>query len=327
VDKEIIIFNRILIFLTLIFLSISKVLRPHFFNLLLLFGLFSLHNSVVIGFYFSILFALAFSKIDSIKIAEIQLICLGIIISFWVILIISGVIENGVNYDQYAAQVGELNQDRIRFTLGFGNPNEAAGIIVAFVLLGLLVHYGNSFATIFYLIITYIVYDYTDSRSLIIAPLYFLFCKYLYKFSRSNIFIFKICTLIIIFLPFITTIFSEQIIKILPSLDVLLSYRLIRVSNYLADFSVFNFLFGGVSIPYVAIDNSFALILGLGGVSLSLLLIFLVFKVCLISLKNQLPSHYSFILAFWSYSFFESSILRPELLVGLIFWSLIANRV
>ena len=322
IDKNLIEINRYICLFSIIIISIFKKYKLNCFAFLLLFISFS--NPIFMGFYFSIIFSLIFYDLKSISLLKIQLRCLTLIFIFWIFSLISGIVTNEYNLDYYAAELGDINQDRLRYSLGFMNPNEAAGIVTSFVLLGLVASSNKIKPLIFYLATSLIVYAYTDSRALILAVIFFLSFKYFYNFNYKNNKFLKLFTLAVILAPFLITLASNYIINEYPFIDVLFSYRLIRVSNYFLEFSAFNILFGGASAPSVAIDNSFALLMGLGGLSLSLLVIFFTYRASLSCNKVNGANLYAFILSFWCYSFLESSMLRPELLAGLIFWHLLA---
>jgi hypothetical protein len=328
VDRYIVEINRyiclIIIILNLIFKKFKLNKFLFLFLFLILFGFVSNGNSLLMGFYFSIIFSLIFFDLNSMSLLKIQLKCLTLIFIFWIFSLVSGISTNELNLDNYAAELGDANQERLRYTLGFGNPNEAASIVTSFVLMGFVASSNRMLPFIFYLSTSIIVYFYTDSRALILAVIFFILFKHFYNFNFKNSNLLKLFTLAVILAPFLITLASSYIINKYPFFDVLFSYRLIRVSNYFLEFSAFNILFGGASAPLVAIDNSFALLMGLGGLSLSLLVIFFTYRASLSSNNVNGANLYAFILSFWCYSFFESSMLRPELLAGLIFWHLLA---
>jgi hypothetical protein len=326
VDRYIVEINRyICLFIIILNLIFKKfMLNKFLFLFLFLFGFASNGNSLLMGFYFSVIISLVFYNLSSMRLLKIQLRCLNFIFLIWVFLLISGILINEFSLDYYAAQIGEIHLERLRYSLGFGNPNEAASIVTSFVLMGFVASSNRMLPFIFYLATSIIVYFYTDSRALILAVIFFILFKHFYNFNFKNSNLLKLFTLAVLLAPFLITIASGLIIIEYPLLDVLFSYRLVRVSNYFLEFSTFNILFGGASIPLVAIDNSFALLMGIGGISLSLLVIFFAYRAALSCNNGNRANLYAFILSFWCYSFFESSMLRPELLAGLIFWHLLA---
>jgi hypothetical protein len=324
VDKDLILINRWICFFGIFVVALLKLGRSSslLYLFLFLFGFLSLNNPVALGFSFSILFSLAFSDLNSIDLIKIQFRTLGFILFIWLLSYSLGLLQNELFVDHYAAMIDETKQERLRYSLGFSNPNQAASIMTSFVLLGLAASAYKVMPIMFYLTVAILGYLITDSRSAILAPILFVLFKYFINLlSTYNAR--KWFTLIVVFTPFLATLFSYYIVYYCPIVDVLFSYRLIRVANYFSEFSSLNLLFGGAPLPSVAIDNSFALIMSLGGIALSLFVIYFTCVGLLNCIKYKRQNIYAFIASFWVYSFFESSLLRPELLIGLTFWHLL----
>jgi hypothetical protein len=181
VDRDIVEINRYICLIIIILTSIFKKIKLNIFLFLLLFGITSNGNSLLMGFYFSIVISLIFYNISSTSLLKIQLRCLNFIFLIWVFLLISGMYTNQSSLDYYAAEINEINQERLRYSLGFGNPNEAASIVTSFVLMGFVASSNRIIPFIFYLVTSLIVYFYTDSRALILAAIFFILFKCIYN--------------------------------------------------------------------------------------------------------------------------------------------------
>jgi hypothetical protein len=295
--------------LTLLFFSVVGIIVGEF------------RSPIGINIIFITLFTIAMKKFTINKFSHYSLFLVTFAIIFCIGGLNLGFIENKI--DTTAALIGlESFGDRNRSTFGFTNVNAFSALISSFIFLLLISWKKNT--SIKYLFCTWIVYFFykeTDSRTVVISIMfYFIFIIY-YKFAFKYKKFLNLSALFFLLIPVIITLMSNFLLEKLPFFDILLSFRISYVASLFGGMTFINWLVGGYSpVSNITVDNSFALILCSMGLPFLIYLIWITsirLNECI--LKNE-AEIYAFILAFWYYSFSESNMVRPEMLVGIIFW-------
>ena len=315
---------RIIIVLLLIFSFIKKPTFTHFEGLLFLLITISMligfpSNYMAINLLFILLFIVCTRgiSVEKVNLYSFQLLFFGALLTFALLSV--GIISNEI----------EVVGDRERATFGYANGNAFPALVYAVVIL----YFYNSkktniFYSLIFLYMTYFVAQGSDNRTIIVSIcVYFLA---LYSGSKWGAFrTFKLMSVLSIIVPFVLTLFSGYIVHNFPLIDVLFSNRLLFSSQFLDSLSILDLLIGGVSpdpLKYT-IDNSFTLMLGSVGVVFSCIVMALVIQTMLGALKSQNIRSFALIVSFWSFSFSESSLVRPESIIGLVFWAIIHRSI
>lgn len=228
--------------------------------------------------------------------------------------------ELGGVVDATEASYGE-ELIRERITFGFKNVNAFAGLILTFCLL--LVAHGQKLALrcIVSVLIAYIFYIYTDSRTLLIGVFLFLIFWLTFFIFRNYRNFLRYVAFVTIFTPVGITLFSVFIVEWYGDLDLLLSNRLSHVAVYFNELPSYRFVIGGGEPSrVVTLDNAFALLLGSIGFPVFVILLWRFIRVLTNCIDFQNGQKFSFFLSFWIISFSESGIVRPDTVLPLIFW-------
>lgn len=270
-------------------------------------------NSIARNVFFMALFLFSYRK-TGIDLAARGTTVLFLALLAVFILLSLGVIENSI----------DTSGGRERATYGFSNTNAFSSLVFSFLIL--LMCSWRKAAWLKYLIFAgfvALVWSTTDNRALVVAgALYFVFRIFVEVIARSP---FSIAiTFFILSFPILFTLGSTYIATEIPSLDIALSFRPSFSSQYLGDLPWYSFLFGGISPnSSFTIDNSFLLLLSSMGVPVLLLLFWKTFTVLLQSILDKNFDLYAVILSIWFYCYSESSLVRPELIVGMVFFDVI----
>ena len=253
------------------------------------------------------------------KIARYSLLLLGVCVFLTFILTYLGKVENIID------TVG----DRERTTLGYSNANAFPTIVYSFIMLMFYQWKENYFKKyIISILLVYITFLFTDSRTLVSALLIFVFAHLLFLALAPRMTL-KILSFMLLLAPIVVTQLSSYLFEDFQEIDDLLSNRLLFSIDFLAQISTLNFIVGGLSPDKIksTVDNGFLLLQASTGTFFLCFVIWLTFRRILISINKQEPEVFSLILSFWYFSFSESSLVRPEAIMGLIFWALIYRPV
>jgi hypothetical protein len=129
-------------------------------------------------------------------------------------------------------------------------------------------------------------------------------------------------------MPLLLTILANLVVSEAPLLDLVLSGRLSFVTMFFSEIPSYRLLIGGTEPSSgITVDNSFALVVGAIGIPLLIYLTYITHRRVSCCVKEGDFRAYSFLLAFWLYSFTESSMLRPESIVCIVFWVLVLRPV
>lgn len=230
-------------------------------------------------------------------------------------------------YSGMTQNVIDVADERQRATFGFSNVNAFTTLLYSFFTLALF----NSQARplVKYLIcagVSYMAYLYTDTRTLIAAVSVFILAHALFALLKGRALL-KYLSGFLLLLPIVFTQFSVLIATNYPLLDILLSFRPSYNAVLFNSMSFFNHLIGGISpAEGNTIDNSFLLVQASVGLPFLLLVTWLAYGKLVDSINENAPACFAFILSFWYFSYSESSLVRPESIIGLVFWLLISHR-
>lgn len=300
---------------------IFKIDRPIF-----IFGLVTIVGAVTsfisLNLLFIFLFLMGARSFSIYFLATASVCILGITIVASVLLVYFGIVEN--NIDIVGSTFGIGDELRSRMTFGFRNVNAFSAVVSAFCLLFILVSKRAVVGYSLALIISYAFYIYTDSRTMLLATVFSIIFTVMFLLLASHRRIFYFTSIFIISAPLVLTALATTIVNQFPFIDLLISSRFTFSSAYFSGIPVFRLLIGGIDPPSeLTIDNSFALITGAAGIPFLVYIAIRVFhlvKQCALDFNYKT---YSFTLSFWLFSFSESSMVRPESLICLIFWMLI----
>jgi hypothetical protein len=333
VSNNFLLFNRfVIVFLLTICLLLKSSISKHEISILLFLVsgqiLSGFANPIGINLLFIMMFVISVKKPGIEKVSRYSLLCLAVAIIFLVAGVNLGLIENRTEIVGAVEGSGSTS-NRVRSTFGMHESNSFSALVTAFIFI-LLFTYRKNRVKIFFpcAFLVYYFYLETDSRTMLLSiGLFFMFYQF-YNFVSRWRSLFTVSILFIILLPVALTIMSGWVVSNFPILDLILSFRLTYAGNLVDAMTFRNWLIGGQTlVSNNTVDNSFALIISASGLPFLTYLIFMVYKRLKVCFQNRDPDTFCFILAFWSYSYSESNMLRPEALIGLIFWLLILGHV
>lgn len=317
------------ILISVLLASDKCVIRFRPFVLLMLFAsiLSSPVSAISLNILFIMLFVQASKAVGIESLINSSTFVLGALVTITLLLLWFGVTESVT--DLTGVLIGNNEELRTRMTFGFKNVNGFTSVVSGFCLLLMLPSDKKWIRYIASLVLTLVVFKYTDSRSLLVSTLFFiLISESAIFFNHLNLnrvsYIFC-CVLILV--PVMVSLSPGMLISQYPVLDVILSGRLSYLDAYYNTISPVSLIVGG-SEPanQMTVDNSFGLIVGAIGVPLFLCLT----MVCLKMIKKLIDlaefSKLAFLVSFWAYSFSESSMVRPESIICLVFWFLITQK-
>ena len=156
------------------------------------------------------------------------------------------------------------------------------------------------------------------------ATLSFIAFTVIFLLARNRLRILEAFAGIMLITPLLLSILASLVVSEAPLLDLVLSGRLNFISMFFSEMPTYRLLIGGAEpATGTTVDNSFALAVGAIGMPLLIYLAYITFQRVRRCVKEADFRIYSFLLAFWLYSFTESSMLRPESIVCIVFWVLV----
>lgn len=281
-------------------------------------------SGISLGIFFICLSVLALRRIPVEFISNASACILGIALTTSVLLVYSGILENGEDVTGSALELG--GEIRSRMTFGYKNVNSFAAIATGFCLLVMIA--GNRIIAryLIALFVSYVLYIYTDSRAMLAAVFGFIAFTCIFISARNQKWFLKTFSGFMLIMPLLLSVLASQVVSEAPLLDLALSGRMTFVSMFFSEVSNYRLLIGGAEPSAgVTVDNSFALLAGAIGVPLLSYFTHITYKRVCRSINEGDFRTYSFILAFWIYSFAESSMLRPESIVCIVFWVLVLH--
>lgn len=311
----------VVVVVSLLFLLELKHIKIHR-TVLLIFAVAAvgaLTSSILLNIMFMCFFAIATRSlpISTLLITAATVLLIAIVATLLMIQL--GIIFSD---EEIVGLVAELGGElRARMSLGYRNVNSFASIVSAFCLLLVLSGRQTIIRCCIALALSYVVYEQTDSRSMMAATVIFisyLIALHVFSKYRKYSLILSVC---VILSTVVISLLPNVVMSQFPLLDFHLSSRLSFISAYYAEIPTFRLLIGGIDPPIgITVDNSFALIVGAIGLPMYLYLVIRVISIirhCTLTRNHKL---HAFILSFWLYSFAESSMVRPEAIIGIIFW-------
>ena len=305
----------ILLYLILDHQRIQTIIISFLFLALLAFGLSGFDSLIYINIIFIMAFVIASRKIPIKNLIDY---CYFICIFSVLIVMISmqlGLTSNSLD------EVG----DRSRATFGFANTNGFSSLIGATVMLALLRAQwikASFFYYAFLLLITYYFYSETDNRTLLLSILLYVIVNLFFFMIKSKL-VLKFFSFLAVIIPMIIVIMLPYILTIAPAIDFLLSFRISYAVRYMSGFPDWALFFGGPSYGSHATDMGLVLILYNFGAIFVTITMFYLFRCLQIAINLKQHNTCAFLITFWVMGISESAILRPETIIGLVFWLLL----
>lgn len=226
-----------------------------------------------------------------------------------------------VNNTSYVSTMG-----RLRYTLGFENPNVAALFYASAIYLFLvsrkrikLIVIGVSFA------MTAIVYYYTNSRTSLLALLMFVALEGIFLFLQKKNMekaqtVFGKFSIMFTDALFIINLVSVFVIDKFMVFDTLLSFRISAFSKMINSSGVRGFLLGGTT---ETVDNFYYMLLFQYGIFIYIFVAVSTHFAMKKMVINKDIKYISLFVGLFMVGMMESSLIRPEILVTLVVWKII----
>jgi hypothetical protein len=284
-----------------------------------------LTSSISLNLFFLFLFVVATRSVSFEFLVRSAVYITGSTVAMTVILVQLGVF---INEEDIVGMAYELFGDefRVRDNFGFRNPNAFASIVSAFSLLFMLTGKQLSIRALVAVTVSIVFFIYNDSRTMVSTTILFVVLAYGVKYFKAYPLLWYWLGVVALTGILFASAFPAEIVATFPLFDMFISNRSIFITYYYSELSLYAWLIGGAAPSQnVTVDNSFALLLGACGLPF---LIYL-FWVLQDRLKRCIEASdyrsYAFLLSFSYYSFSESSLVRPEALIGAIFLVLLFN--
>lgn len=306
--------GSILLLLTGGFLKGKVVIEKKTFlaMVLALIALF-LNGSVALNFVVIVLFAIcATYPIDTIIKSACRINILLVLLMF----VLMGL--HIVNNTMYVSTMG-----RLRYTLGFENPNVAALFYDSAIYLFMVTRKKiNKKVITFSFVATAMVYYYTNSRTSLLALLIFVAIEaffLLVKTKKAQTIMGK-CLILFIDVLFIINLVSVFIIEKFMVFDSLLSFRISAFSRMINNSGLRGLLFGGT---VETVDNFYYMLLFQYGIFIYAFVAFSTHFAMKKMVDNNDIKYLPLFVGLFLVGMMESSLIRPEILVTLIVWKFI----
>lgn len=318
-DNSMLIYGRAAVVILLLFLFSTK---PSVYKVELLLIVASFiavligfpGNSIAVNIFFLLFFVICIKNVQLEKVINYGILALALSLALTFLLLYLGVIKNTI----------DVVDGRERAGFGFSNTNAFASLVYSFIVLVFYKWRRNTMAKyIVFFAIAYITFLYTDNRTLLTSISILALAHALFRLLAPGNLL-KFISAFLLLLPIVLTQLSGYILGEFPIIDVLLSYRLSFSVDFINKMSGINYILGGLSPGNSnTIDNSFLLIQASVGTPFLLFTMWLTFKKISDCIVKKQAEVYALILSIWYFSFSESSIVRPEAIIGLVFWLLI----
>ncbi|MDD3416770.1 MAG: hypothetical protein PHY47_22715 [Lachnospiraceae bacterium] len=218
---------------------------------------------------------------------------------------------------------------RLRFTLGFENPNVASLFYSSAIILFIVAQKKRKIIKIFLgLILSIILYVYTDSRTSFLAIVLLCVLEVVFYVcdKRNNINgrrVFGKIALIVVDSLFTINLLSVFFIERFMVLDELLSFRISTFSKMIVNSGLRCFLFGGTTNT---VDNFYYMLLFQYGIFVYLFVAIMTHVALNKCIKSEQDSLVSLLFTMFLVGVMESSIIRPEILVSLMVWKIVISN-
>lgn len=228
-----------------------------------------------------------------------------------------------VNNTSYVSTMG-----RLRYTLGFENPNVAALFYSSAIYLLLVSRKKlKGIVVIFAFLMTGVVFYYTNSRTSLLALLAFVALEGMYLFFEKRnmenaLRIFGKCSIAIIDMLFILNLVSVFIIDKFMVFDALLSFRISTFSRMINSSGIKCFLLGGTT---ATVDNFYYMLLFQYGIFIYIFVAISTHFAMKKMVTSRNSRYISLLVGLFLVAMMESSLIRPEILVALVVWKIILS--
>jgi hypothetical protein len=279
-------------------------------------------SGISLGILFLCLTVLALRKLSVEFIANSSAFVLGIALTMSVLMVHFGIVANEEDVAGSALELG--GEIRSRMTFGYRNVNSFAGIASGFCLLIMMTGRHSIARYAIAVLVSYLLYMDTDSRAMLLATFSFISFTLIFLLARNRPWFLKAFATLMLITPLMLSVFANLVVSEAPLLDLVLSGRLSLVTMFFSELPSYRFLIGGAEPSSgTTVDNSFALMAGAIGIPLLIYVTYITYQRVLRCVDEADFRIYSFLLAFWLYSFAESSMLRPESIICIVFWVLV----
>lgn len=241
-----------------------------------------------------------------------------LLVTIMIVLMLIGIVDN----TSYISTMG-----RLRYTLGFDNPNVAALFYSSAIYLMLVSMKKTKVLMLVAFLMSLILFYYTNSRTTLLALITFVFLEGIYsifekrKMDKSKV-IFGKLSILSIDILFVVNLLSVFLIEKFMIFDELLSYRISTFSKMINSSGLRSFLLGGT---HETVDNFYYMLLFQYGIFIY------IFVACLthFAMKKMVNKGYikyiALLVGLFLVGMMESSLIRPEILVSLIVWKVIIS--
>lgn len=206
---------------------------------------------------------------------------------------------------------------------GYGNTNTFAVyvymILISYYLAGFK---RNILSAMFFLIISYVVFFITRSRTIFIAEVFFVFLCVLQNKKCGRLIYNKYILYLIPLLVLGFIVFSIFFTKIDPTIDYIFSFRFSRASNILAQMNLYNYFIGYPQLlNEEMIDIAYCFLLFAGGI---IAVVYLVYWYILFVRKINIYSYFlPVVLSYILLGMSEATIVNTYVLGGMFMWFII----
>ena len=296
-----------------------KVDRKALWAIILAILLLILNGNIALNFAVFVLFAICVTyPLETIVRSAFRINV--ILVLLMLLLMICHVVDN----TGYISTMG-----RLRYTMGFENPNVAALFYSSAIYLLLASREKLKGLIIFFaFLMMLIVFFYTDSRTSLFALMTFVVLEIMYFiFEKKNMKIAKQilgkCSILIVDILFVLNLASVFVINKFMVFDELLSFRISTFSKMISKSGIRCFLFGGT---LETVDNFYYMLLFQYGIFIYVFVAFSTHMAMKRMVVNKNTKYIALIVGLFFVAMMESSLIRPEILVSLVVWKIILSE-
>ena len=313
-------FLALLVFLSNIILSGRVIPLKYLFALLATYLILSISGSTVaVNLVFMLLILASTHRLRNDQVAVALAIPTAIVVLLHLLLLNTGQL---VGYTTDFA-------GRIRSTLGFANPNQAAAIYLSLVVVSIYAHIQlKNRASLLLLTMSYVATFYvvlaTRTRTLMFAlALIIIFHVLGAVFHRNKTYraVLRVVGVLVPVFACASTYYLTTYRD--PVLDAILSGRPFFFSQFMRGVTLYDFMFGWQSAGVAGVDNLYLMLLsGVGGVAF-----FLILLGCSYLIFRMTPRLIPLVVVLLIVSVFESFLIRPEIPASVLFLHLLRSDV
>lgn len=267
-----------------------------------------IHGLGSLNFILIILFALCASTFEEKLVFDALVAIILISIVIYIVLYVTGTIQWGQTY----------YDGRLRNNMGFNNENTAASFFTALLLIPCVIVKRKLVWAIVAVVVCLTVYGLTNSRGVILVVILLVVCSVIFFYLvKSNG---KQISKVIATLVFMFSLLATFVLPFLGSdaLDYYFSFRLSIFQEALRELldSPFGLFWGSP----IEVDNAYICLLSTYGIVSFCIILYLIQR----ALNKYSEQGNWIVLAYMcmvlSFSFIESNLFRPEIMLTLAFW-------